>query len=137
MLAEAFAENATDDAILAIDIWSNITNLGQQCGAAPFERTTGLPMTKFAYAISILAMTVTAIVAGPPARAADAGTPVEAGKMLYAAGGQRLAVVYKVKADGSPQVILDGKLVTVPVATIVSDNGKATTTLTKSELKAR
>ena len=95
-------------------------------------------MTKFAYAISISAMSLTALVASPhPAFAAETAAPVVVGKMLYAAGGQRLGAVYKIKSDGSPQVILDGKLVTVPAETIVSDNGKPTTSLTKSELKAR
>lgn len=95
-------------------------------------------MTKFAYLISIAAMTLTALVVSPhPAFAAQAGASVTVGKMLYAAGGQRLAAVYKIRADGSPQLILDGKLVTVPAETIVSDNGKPTTSLTKAEIKAR
>ena len=41
------------------------------------------------------------------------------GHMLYAAGGRRLAPVYRVLADGSPQLILDGRLVTVPASTLV------------------
>ncbi|MEO5587286.1 MAG: hypothetical protein ABIQ81_06295 [Novosphingobium sp.] len=71
------------------------------------------------------------------ARAAtEAGAPVNvtAGKSLYSASGTRLAAVYRVSADGRIQVILDGKLVTVPNATLSDVNGKITTSLTKSEL---
>jgi len=59
---------------------------------------------------------------------------VTPGKMLYAAGGKRLAAVYRVAADGSPQIILDGKLVTVPASTLAMDGDKATTSLTKAQL---
>lgn len=55
------------------------------------------------------------------------------GHMLYA-GTRRLAPVYRVLADGSPQVILDGQLVTVPAATLTDANGKLTTSLTIAQL---
>jgi hypothetical protein len=68
--------------------------------------------------------------------AAQAAAPVNvtAGKMLYGANGSRIASVYRVAADGKVQVILDGKLVTVPASTLSEVNGKVTTSLTKSEL---
>lgn len=104
-------------------------------------------MTKFAYAISIAAMTLTALVVAPPAAfageatvaavAATAAPSLEVGRMLYASDGKRLGAVYKLKADGSPQVILDGKLVTIPASTIVGENGKLSTSLKKSDIKAR
>ncbi|MDE2596812.1 MAG: hypothetical protein KGL44_08050 [Sphingomonadales bacterium] len=59
---------------------------------------------------------------------------VTAGKMIYGANGQRIAAVYRVTAAGAVQVILDGKLVTVPASSLSEANGKVTTTLTKSEL---
>lgn len=67
-----------------------------------------------------------------PAAAAVA----EKGKMLTAANGTRLGAVYRVGPDGSAQIIIDGKLVTVPANTISITNGKLTTSLTKSEVLA-
>lgn len=58
----------------------------------------------------------------------------EKGKMLYASGGVRLGAIYKVTADGSAQIILDGRLVTVPGSTISVDGDKVQTSLSKNEL---
>jgi hypothetical protein len=60
----------------------------------------------------------------------------EKGKMLVASNGARLGNVYRVGPDGSVQLIIDGKLVTVPVATLSSVDGKLTTSLSKSEVLA-
>lgn len=91
--------------------------------------------------ISPLFAVVALALAPVAAQAADTVAPVAVpaasvtpGKMLYAAGGKRLAAVYRVAADGSPQIILDGKLVTVPVSTLAMDGDKATTSLTKAQL---
>ncbi|MCE7798801.1 hypothetical protein LWE61_19930 [Sphingobium sufflavum] len=65
---------------------------------------------------------------------AIAGGSVEKGKMLFANGGTRLGVVYKVTADGSAQIIFEGKLVTVPGATISDTAGRLETSLTKNQL---
>ncbi len=59
------------------------------------------------------------------------------GKMLVAANGSRLGAVYRVTPDGSAQVIVDGKLVTVPAETLANVDGRLTTSLTKSEVLAR
>ena len=96
-------------------------------------------MNKFA-PIALLA-TVLTFAAVPAALRADEGAApaaavsVTAGKMIYGANGQRLAAVYRVTAAGAVQVILDGKLVTVPAASLSDVNGKVTTTLTKAELR--
>ena len=58
------------------------------------------------------------------------------GQMLVSANGARLGTVSRVTADGSPQIIIDGKLVTVPAATLSTVNGKLTTSLSKSEVLA-
>jgi hypothetical protein len=60
----------------------------------------------------------------------------EKGKMLVAANGARLGNIYRVGPDGSPQLIIDGKLVTVPASTLSSVDGKLTTSLSKSEVIA-
>lgn len=56
------------------------------------------------------------------------------GKMLYAADGARLAVVMRVTADGSAQIIYEGKVVTVPAASLADANGRLETKLTKAQL---
>jgi len=58
------------------------------------------------------------------------------GAMVLAANGARLGPVYRVGADGSAQIIIDGKLLTVPASTLSQANGKVTTSLTKSEVLA-
>lgn len=66
----------------------------------------------------------------------EAAAPLElnAGKMLYSAAGYRIAPIYRVTADGSPQVILNGRLVTVPASTLSDVGGKVTTSLSKKEI---
>lgn len=67
----------------------------------------------------------------------DAGAPqasISAGRMIYGANGQRIAPAYRVTAEGTVQVILNGKLVNIPASTLSESNGKVTTTLTKAEL---
>lgn len=66
--------------------------------------------------------------------AAAGSVALNAGKMLYASNGQRIAAIYRVTADGNPQVILNGKLVTVPASTLSDVNGKVTTSLSKADI---
>jgi hypothetical protein len=66
--------------------------------------------------------------------AAAAPVDVTTGKMLYSANGYRIAPIYRVSPDGNPQVILNGRLVTVPVATLSEVDGKVTTSLSKKEV---
>jgi hypothetical protein len=67
--------------------------------------------------------------------AADQAAVVAAkGQMLVAANGSRLGPVYRVGNDGAVQMIIDGKLVTVPAATLSSVDGKLTTSLSKSQV---
>ena len=73
--------------------------------------------------------------AAPAAPAATAAV-AEKGKMLNSANGARLGAVYRVGPDGAAQIIIDGKLVTVPANTISVANGKLVTSLTKSEVLA-
>jgi hypothetical protein len=73
---------------------------------------------------------------GYAAVASEAAGPAVKGSMMVAANGARLAPVYRVGPDGSAQLIIEGKLVTIPAATISMAGGKLTTTLTKSEVLA-
>ena len=73
-----------------------------------------------------------AALASAPLAAQTANVVV--GKPIFATDGKRIAVVYRVIADGSVQVIIEGKLFTIPVATITLNGGKQQTSLTKKEL---
>ena len=66
--------------------------------------------------------------------AAAAPVSVSAGRMIYGSNGQRIAAAYRVTADGTVQVILNGKLVNIPASTLSEADGKVSTTLTKAEL---
>ena len=68
--------------------------------------------------------------------AAPAAAVAVKGKMLVGANGTRLGPVYRVIADGSAQLIIDGKMVTVPASTLSTVDGKLTTSLSKSEVLA-
>lgn len=73
-----------------------------------------------------------AVAQAQTAPAAVGTISVSKGQMLVSANGARLGVVYRVAADGSPQVMFDGKLVTIPVATLSTSDGKLVTSLSKS-----
>jgi hypothetical protein len=68
--------------------------------------------------------------------AQEAGTVATRGKLLRAADGARIGAVYRVSGDGSAEVIVEGKLVVIPVATLSVVDGKLTTSLTKQEITA-
>ena len=57
------------------------------------------------------------------------------GKMLVASNGARLGAVYRVTGDGSAQLIVDGKMVTVPASTLSVVDGKLKTSLSKTEVR--
>jgi hypothetical protein len=56
------------------------------------------------------------------------------GQILVASNGARLGAVYRVGADGSAQMIIDGRMVTVPASTLSTVDGKLMTSLSKSEV---
>jgi hypothetical protein len=67
---------------------------------------------------------------------ADGAVKVAKGTTVVTAEGARLGQVYRITEDGSPQIILDGKMVTIPASTLSSPNGTVTTSLHKSEVLA-
>lgn len=83
-----------------------------------------------------LAATLAVFSVAPVAVHAQDSAPASAaaGKAIYSAKGGRVAAIYRVTQAGAVQVILEGKLVTVPNSTLSEENGKLVTTLTKSEL---
>jgi hypothetical protein len=87
--------------------------------------------------ISMLASINAASAADTAATAtATAATPV-VGKMLYSADGKKLAAVYRLDASGAPQVLLEGKLVTIPASSLTEVDGRITTSLTKKDIFTR
>jgi hypothetical protein len=58
------------------------------------------------------------------------------GKMLVAADGARLGTVYRVDPDGAVQMIIAGKMVTVPASTLSSVDGRLVTSLSKNQVLA-
>ena len=56
------------------------------------------------------------------------------GRPLYASDGKRIGIVYRVTSDGTAQLILNGKLVSIPAASITTANGKFQTSLTMKGL---
>lgn len=100
-------------------------------------------MKKFALIATAAVMTAvpTAVFAGEtsqsvqaPAEEVAAPVEVNRGVMLYGAGGKRIANVYRVDADGNPQVIMSGRLITIPASTLTEADGKVMTSLTKREV---
>jgi hypothetical protein len=67
---------------------------------------------------------------------AAAPVSVVKGSMLVSANGARLAPVYRVGADGSAQIILEGKMITIPATTLSLAGGRLMTSLSKIEVLA-
>ncbi len=59
------------------------------------------------------------------------------GQMLYGTDGKRIASIYRVRADGVAQVILNSTLVTVPASALSNVNGKLTSAIAKADLIRR
>ncbi|GGA37583.1 hypothetical protein [Sphingomonas psychrolutea] len=83
-------------------------------------------MNKIAF-FAVLAALVSA-----PLAAQSGG--IVAGKPLYASDGKRIGIVYRVTSDGTAQLIINGKLVSIPAASITAADGKFQTSLTKKDL---
>jgi hypothetical protein len=81
-------------------------------------------------------VSVNAASAADAVATATAATPV-VGKMLYSADGKKLAAIYKLDASGAPQVLLEGKLVTIPASSLTEVDGHVQTSLTKKDIFTR
>jgi hypothetical protein len=88
----------------------------------------------FAVLVCVL-FSVSAASQAPREAAAAAVVPVT-GKLLVAADGAPLGSVYRVGPDGSAQIIIEGRMVTIPAGTFSSVDGKLTTSLTKRQVNA-
>lgn len=85
----------------------------------------------------LVAATAALFVAGGPAAVLAQSSETVAlstGKMIYTSTGQRIAPIYRVNAAGDAQIILNGKLVTIPVSTLSEVDGKLTTALSRKEI---
>jgi hypothetical protein len=92
-------------------------------------------MKKFGLIVALSALLpVTALVGGGAVAAESALSKALVGKLLYDIDGKKLAPIYKLDANGVPQILLEGKVVTVPMSTLTEVDGKFTTKLTKRDL---
>ncbi|WP_165183913.1 hypothetical protein [Caulobacter soli] len=92
-------------------------------------------MKKFGLIVALSALLpVSALVGASTAAAESALEKVLIGKLLYDADGKKLAPIYKIDPSGSPQILLDGKAITVPMSSLTEVDGKFTTKLTKRDL---
>ena len=89
-----------------------------------------------AIAPASMLVSVNAASAADAVATATAATPV-VGKMLYSADGKKLAAIYKLDASGAPQVLLEGKLVTIPASSLTEVDGHVVTSLTKKDIFTR
>lgn len=87
-----------------------------------------------AAALTLTILPAAAFAADAPSAPVTTVIPAK-GKMLIAADGARLAPVYRAGNDGA-QIILDGRMVTIPGNTIAMVDGKVETTLTKAQVIA-
>jgi len=83
----------------------------------------------------VLACTLMFSAAGLASAKDDAALAVK-GKALVTVDGARLGQVYRVGSDGAAQLILDGKIVSVPASTLSSVEGRLVTSLRKNEVLA-
>jgi len=90
-----------------------------------------------AKALSLIClMSVLAVGSHNAVQAADE-TKVSPGQQVTSSEGARLGQVYRVTSDGSAQIILDGKMITIPASTLTArSGGGVTTSLKKSEVLA-
>lgn len=85
------------------------------------------------FAIALATVAIPAIAADLPAAA-----PVVAheGDMLRDANNIRLSAIDTVNRDGSVGIIYDGRVVTIPGASLSVVNGKLVTSLTKAQVSS-
>lgn len=60
----------------------------------------------------------------PVALAQGAPVKIYQGKMIYGANGHRFAPVYRVNTDGTVQLIMAGRLLTIPTTILYDVNGR-------------
>jgi hypothetical protein len=83
-----------------------------------------------------LMFTVSGLASATDDAVSTVSTVATKGKMLVAADGARLGTVYRVNSDGAVQMILDGKMITVPASTLSSVDGRLVTSLSKKQVLA-
>lgn len=75
----------------------------------------------------------------PVAQAVATAEPAAAvqavrGQMIVTSDGRRVGRVYRVTNDGSPSIIYEGRIVTIPATTLSLDGANLVTTLTEREI---
>ena len=97
---------------------------------------SGVTSVKKTFLVLVSLLAAAPAFAQDAAPAASSAPAVVRGKMLVDAGGGRLAPIYRVGADGSASIIIDGRMVSIPGSTISVADGKLKTSLSKREIIA-
>ncbi len=74
-----------------------------------------------------------AIVQVNPSTASKAPAQAQKGAMIYAEG-KRIGQVFRVRDNGDAQVVINGQSHVVPADTLIEENGKLVTTLSRAEV---
>ena len=94
--------------------------------------------TNLFLAAALVAATATQIFAAESERPIEQASPsvrIKVGRLLHTARGAPIEPVYRITAAGEPQIIIEGRIVTVPAATLSMSGKKLVTTLTIPELR--
>ena len=85
----------------------------------------------------LLAVLVGLSAVTPAVAQSDRPVRFNTGEAVYDAEGKRLADVYGVTSSGSAQILLNGRVITIPVSTLSKVNNKLTTTLSRDDVLKR
>ena len=98
-------------------------------------------MKTFASLALVAALAIPSVAAAESSQSVQAvvnevASPVDvnAGQMLYGTDGKRIGKIYRVNEEGNPQLILNGRLITVPASTLTDLQGKVATSLSKRDI---
>lgn len=75
-----------------------------------------------------------AILVAAPAFSQTAGSAAKRGDVVFDAGKHRVGTIARIEKDGSIQVIVDDRVVLIPVDKVIFADNAVSTTLTKAEV---
>jgi hypothetical protein len=86
--------------------------------------------------VFLASLLVTAPAVAQGTATTQARAAAKPGEMLMDADGRRLAAVDRVDGDGSAEIIIDGRVATIPAPTLSTVNGRLMTSLKKTQVIA-
>lgn len=91
-------------------------------------------MNKFAPLAMLVTLATSSLMPGSLHAANAVSNAIAEGSMVYGANGQTLAPVFRVIDDGSVQLIMDGRLITLPATGLSQIDGKLMSAQSKADL---